>query len=167
MRHLEAAIFRTNVDKLVQFYGKWDAWHQSASKPLSVSALVSVEGSDNFHIRREPAVGVIVSRSFKDRLALYAMPIWVHNTAAEIGHKQDTSFVGLGARARMGHSAYLVAEISPRVSGYAPGDLEYGFGIEKRVGGHVFQMNFTNTPAMTFGQIARGGFPNTLYLGFN
>ena len=165
--HVEAGIFRTNVDKALMFYGKWDAVHQHEGTPLSMSVLVSVEGSNNFRIRREPAVGLVVSRSIHDRLALYAAPIWVHNTAAEAGAKQDTAFVGLSARALLGHRTYLVAEVSPRVSGYSPGDPEYGFGIEKRVGGHMFQLNFTNTPSTTIAQVARGGFPNTLYLGFN
>jgi len=165
--HVEAGVFRTNVDKAIQFYGKWDALHQSADAPLSMSAVVSVEGSNNFRIRRQPAIGVVVSRSFHEHVALYAMPMWVHNTAAEIDEEQDTTFVGLGARALLGHRTYIVAEVSPRVGGYSPGDPEYGFGIEKRVGGHVFQLNFTNTSATTFGQVARGGFPNTLYLGFN
>ena len=165
--HVEVGMFRTNIDKDIQFYGKWDAVHQHAGTPLSMSAVFSVEGSNNFRIRREPGIGVIVSRAFAERVALYAMPMWVHNTAAEAGSQQDTTFVGLGARALLGHRTYLVAEVSPRVSGYTPGDPEYGFGIEKRVGGHDFQLNFTNTQATTFGQVARGGFPNTLYLGFN
>jgi hypothetical protein len=62
---------------------------------------------------------------------------------------------------------YVVGEVTPRFSGYAPGDPEFGFGIEKRVGGHTFQLNVSNAFSTTFGQIARGGFPSTLYLGFN
>jgi hypothetical protein len=166
-RHLQAVVFRTNFDKTLQFYGKWDAIHQDASTPVSVSALVSVEGANNFRLRREPALGAVVSRNIEDRIALYATPMWVHDTAAEAGLDQDTFFVSLGGRVRVGLTTYLVAEVSPRLAGYAPAKPEYGFGIEKRVGGHVFQLNFTNTFSTTFAQVARGGFPDTLYLGFN
>jgi hypothetical protein len=62
---------------------------------------------------------------------------------------------------------YLVGEVSPRVNGYAAGDPEYAFGIERRAGGHMFQLTFTNSLSSTYGQIAQGGFPDTLYLGFN
>jgi hypothetical protein len=62
---------------------------------------------------------------------------------------------------------YLVAEVSPRVGGYAPGPPEFSFGLEGRVGGHVFQLNFSNTIKTTFLQIAQGGAPNSLFLGFN
>jgi hypothetical protein len=42
------------------------------------------------------------------------------------------------------------------------------FAIEKRLGGHVFQLNFSNSFGTTMGQIARGGFNNdNWYLGFN
>ncbi len=44
---------------------------------------------------------------------------------------------------------------------------EYAFGIERRAGGHMFQLTFTNSVASTYGQIAQGGLPDTLYLGFN
>ena len=64
-------------------------------------------------------------------------------------------------------TTYLVAEFSPRFDGYAPGDVEYAFAIEKRVGGHVFQLNFSNSQGTTFGQIAGGGAPLNLHLGFN
>ena len=46
-------------------------------------------------------------------------------------------------------------------------DPQFAFAIEKRVGGHVFALTFTNNPGTTFGQIAQGGNPNTLNLGFN
>jgi hypothetical protein len=57
--------------------------------------------------------------------------------------------------------------MTPRVNGYAPDEHQYGFGVEKRVGGHAFSLTFTNSFGTTYGQIARGGTANTLYLGFN
>ena len=166
-RHVQAIVYRTNIDKTIQFSGKWDAIRQNADRLLSVSILASVEGGNNFRLRRQPGFGAIVSRQFRDRLAVYATPMFVHGTAAEAGFDDSTFFIGLGGKARVGKSTYLVAEVSPRVSGYTPNDAEYGFGIEKRVGGHVFQLNFSNTTGTTLGQTARGGLGDTLYLGFN
>ena len=56
---------------------------------------------------------------------------------------------------------------SPRLSGYKPGSNQFGFAMEKRAGGHMFQLNFTNTFGTTFAQIARGASPRSLSLGFN
>jgi hypothetical protein len=168
MKHLEAAAYRTSFDKTFQFYAKYDAMHQDENRPIGVSALVSIEGTNNFQERYAPSLGASISYTMaQDRVALYAVPIWVHNTAAALDLDRDTFFVGVAGRVRFLTSAYLVAEVSPRMSGYAPGDPEYGFGIEKRVGGHFFTLTFTNTFSSTFAQVARGGSPATLYLGFN
>ena len=167
MRHVQAVIFRTNVDKTIQFQGRFDPIRQSDSMPVSISGVVSVEGSNNFRQRREPAVGAVISRSVGSRLAAYIEPFWVHDTAAEAGLDMDTSFLGIGGTFRIRNQIYVVGEISPRLGGYAPGDALFAFAIEKRVGGHVFQLNFTNAPATTFAQIARGGFPGSLSMRFN
>jgi hypothetical protein len=167
VHHLQAAAYRSSFNKTVQFYAKYDARHQQSATPLSLSALVSVEGTDNFHSQYAPAIGGVVSRTLGTSAALYAVPTWVHHSAAAIGVDRDTFYVGLGGRLRIGQTVYVAAEVSPRAGGYAPGKPEFGFAIEKRAGGHMFQLNFTNTFGTTFGQIARGGFPTTLYLGFN
>jgi hypothetical protein len=166
-RHVQAAVYRTAVDKTFQFYGKFDPVRQNESTPVSLSALVSVEGVDNFQEHYSPALGLVVSRTAGDRLAMYATPVWVHNTAAILDDDRDTFFVGLGARVRVSSTVYVVGEVAPRAGGYSPGDAAYGFGIEKRAGGHMFQLNFNNGQGTTFGQIARGGLPDTLFLGFN
>jgi hypothetical protein len=167
VRHVQAAVYRTAIDKTFQFYGKYDAVRQNDSIPVSLSAIVSVEGADNFQERYAPAVGVVVSRLAADRLAVYATPVWVHNTAGILDSDLDTFFVGIGGRLRVSASVYLVGEVAPRVSGYRPDKAAYGFAIEKRAGGHLFQLNFSNGQGTTFAQVARGGFSDSLYLGFN
>jgi hypothetical protein len=112
-------------------------------------------------------LGAVVSRLAGERLALYATPMWVHNTAALLNTNRDTFFVGAGGRVRVSSTVYIVAEVAPRAGGYSPDKAAYGFGIEKRAGGHLFQINFNNGQGTTFGQLARGGSPNSLYFGFN
>jgi hypothetical protein len=167
VRHLQAAVYRTAIDKTFQFYGKYDAVRQSDGVPVSLSALVSVEGADNFQQRYAPALGLVVSRMAGDRLAAYATPVWVHNTAAILNIDRSTFFVGIGGRVRVSSTVYLVGEVAPRAGGYSPDQAAYGFALEKRAGGHLFQLNFNNGQGTTFGQLARGGFSNSLFLGFN
>lgn len=186
LENVQAAVFRTNFDKTFQFYGKYDAIRQGGSMPVSISGLVSIEGTDNFQTKYAPAVGAVISHKIGSRVAMYAAPIWVGHTnasldpafhdhegegdeegAEDLHEKQGTVFVGLGARARLTSTVYLVGEVTPRLGGYTPDEVEYGFGIEKRVGGHAFALTFTNTFGTTFAQLARGGTANSLYLGFN
>src|SRR5688500_5164760 len=136
-RRLQAAVYRTAIDKAFQFHGKWDAVRQHGALPVSLSALVSIEGTDNFQERYSPALGVVVSRHAGNRLALYATPMWVHNTAALLNVDRDTVVVGVGGRARISSTVYVVAEMAPRVGGYRPDTAAYGFAIEKQAGGHL------------------------------
>lgn len=166
-KHVEVAAYRTNFNRTIQLSGKYDAFHQNPSKPIGVSAVVSVEGVNNFRDQYAPALGASISRTVGSVVALYAVPVWVHNSAASTGVTRDTGFLGLGARVRVRRTVYLSGEVSPRVGGYVIGDPEYAFAVEKRLGGHVFALTFANTSATTFAQLARGGFPASLYLGFN
>jgi hypothetical protein len=63
---------------------------------------------------------------------------------------------------------YVTVEGVPRVSGYDPGVTQIGVGLEKRAGGHMFQLTFTNGFSTTFAPIARGATTNDdWYLGFS
>lgn len=184
--HVQASFYRSSFDKTIQLHGKYDAVRQRRSMPVSMSALVSIEGTDNFQEKYAPSIGVMVSRSIATRVAVYLTPIWSDNTAASLdaiahGHdgeelpttdepphvRRSTTFVGVGGRLRVGGGTYVAAEIVPRVSGYAPDEPAYGVSIEKRVGSHMFSLTFTNTFGTTFAQVARGGAESTLFLGFN
>jgi hypothetical protein len=166
-KHLELAAYRTNFARTIQIYGKYDAIHQHESMPLSASLIVSTEGTNNLQENYSPAIGVTISRLIDEVAALYVVPTWVHNSAAGTGLDRNTTFLGVGGRLRFRPTVYFVAEVSPRLSGFAPGQALYGFAIEKRAGGHVFQLNFTNGVATTLAPIARGGQRDQLALGFN
>ena len=167
IKHLEAIASRTNVNRTIQLSAKYDAFHESASYPVGVSGIASVEGGNNFRENYAPALGAVVSRTLGDVAAVYATPIWAHNSLPGSGVMRNTFYVGLGTRIRIVPSLFVVVEASPRVSGFSEGDAEYAFALEKRVGAHVFSVTFSNTSATTYGQIARGGAPESLYLGFN
>lgn len=167
VRHVQAAVYRTTFDKTFQFHGRYDAIRQRGSMPLALSAIVSIEGTTNFTRNRAPAVGATISRALADRAAVYATPLWVHNSAAAAGVTRDTFLFGVGGRLRISPSILLVAEVSPRLAGYRPGRAAFGIGVEKRAGKHLFQLNVANTQGTTYAQVARGGFADTLYFGFN
>jgi hypothetical protein len=167
-KHTEIAASRTNFNRTIQLQGKYDAFHEDQGKPVGFSGIVSIEGVDNFSDQFAPALGVSISRTLGKVAAVYFDPFWVHNSAAATGETRDTGFIGVGGRVRLRPGLFVLAEVSPRVGGYAPGDPLYGFGVEVRVGGHVFQLNWGNsTGGATYAQIARGGNPNGLFLGFN
>jgi hypothetical protein len=162
---------RSSSGKTIEFFGQYGLLRQEGSMPVDVSALITYEGADNLHENYSPAFGAIVSRTFGEVAAIYAEPIFVNNTnvlPSELVDNNDTFMVGLGARIRIRPTVYLVGEFAPRAGGYKPGVNHGSFAIEKRAGGHTFQLNVSNSFATTMGQLARGGANNDdWFLGFN
>ncbi len=183
--NLQAGAHRSMLSKTIQTFARWDALRQGESLPVSVSVTGSFEGLNNLRERRQPGVAVTVSRTFGDRLALYATPAFVAGTQAvdfiagpddhddtgleqdEHSTHEDTWFTGIGGRLRFSHTGYITGEYTPRLHGYDPNRGVWGVAIEKRTGGHTLQLNITNSFGTTLGQLARGGSPHDVYLGFN
>jgi hypothetical protein len=169
IRNGQIGLHRTS-NRTIEFFGEYGLIRQTENRPVDVTALVSIEGANNFKDSYSPAVGAIVSRTFKNVAAVYVEPIWVNNTNAlpsQVVDHNSTFMVGIGARVRVRPTVYVVGEAAPH-SGYRPGVTHGSFGIEKRAGGHAFQLNFSNGFGTTLAQIARGGpVGNDWYLGFN
>jgi hypothetical protein len=175
--NLQLIVHRSSLSQTIMFAGQYDAIKQGPEWwSVGISGLASIEGADNFRgaedpadgeRHRAPALGAVVSRRFGDRLAVYAVPVWVHQSAVTLDGPRDTGYLGLGGRLRLTPRLYVVGEVSPRLGGFEPGVQEFAFGFEGRAGGHLFQLTFTNAVGTTLGQISQGGFADTLYLGFN
>ena len=170
MTGTQVGIHRTN-DKTIQFFGQREILQQGDGSPVAVDALVTVEGLDNFRQEYSTGIGAVVSRRMARRLAVYVEPIWVANTnplPSDLTDENHTFQVGLGSRLRLSPSVYLVGEFVPRAAGYSPGGNHASFGIEKRAGGHLFQLNISNGLGTTVGQIARGSTGrDDWFIGFN
>ena len=166
----QLGVHRTSDNKTIEFFGQYGLLRE-AKAFVDVSALLSVEGTDNFQESKSPAIGAVISRTVKDWAAFYVQPIWINNTnrlPADLVDDNSTFIVGLGTRIRIRPTLYLVAEAAPRAAGYAPDDIHASFAIEKRAGGHAFQLNFSTSTATTPAQLARGGASvKDWVLGFN
>ena len=168
MSGLQAGILRTS-DRTIEFFGQYNVLNQRSGAPVGLGVLASIDGTNNFRDSYTPALGVAISRELGDHGAVYVEPVWVHNSNLDDVPGDDNSsfLVGLGARLRVRPTVYLTGEFTPR-AGYSPGVHQGSFAIEKRAGGHVFQLNFSNGFGNTMGQLARGGTSNDdWYLGFN
>jgi hypothetical protein len=186
--NLQAGVHRSILNKTIQTFGRWDAFGQEAGHPIGLSIGGSVEGTNNMQQDYQPSVSATLSRTHGQTLALYVSPAYVHHshttTLLELheGHSHDTAggedadeqldkrntfFIGLGTRIRFLPSAFLVGEVSPRVTGYTPDRAAWNVGIEKLTHGHVLQLNFGNNFSTTPGMVARGGDKRALFMGFN
>jgi hypothetical protein len=178
----QLGVHRSIFNKSIVLFGRWDSWGQTADRPYGVSLAGYFEGDNNLHQDYQPAAAITVSHMHGNRLAVYATPTYVHKAhtdtllALHEGHnipgvpvdrRRNTFVLGLAGRLRILETVYVVAEGSPRLSGYAPDRAAWNAGVEKMTHGHVLQLNVGNNFDTTPGQIARGGDPHNVYLGFN
>ena len=163
----QLVLLRTS-DRTMQLLAQQSLLAPRGDQMFAVDALAAVQGLDNFSESYTTTLGVLLSRRFGDRGAVYAEPLVVLNALPEADDSDATVMVALGTRIRFGASTYIVAEFAPRLSGATPGDHHGSVAIEKRRGGHSFQINFSNSFATTLGQIARAyGGSGSWHIGFN
>jgi hypothetical protein len=167
-RGTQAVVHRTS-DRTIQFSALHELIGQAPSRPFGLTLLASVEGLDNFRDEYSPGVGLIISREIAERGAVYLEPLWIGNAARDFdGNEEDAALLAVGARIRVSRAVYVVAEAAPRLRRAGDGTTHVAFGLERRAGGHAFQLNFSNGLGTTFGQVARGGpRRDDWYIGFN
>lgn len=176
----QLGIYRTS-DRTIQLFTQYNVLRQEGASPVTIDALATFEGTNNLSGDdpvqptgegvRSPALGAVVSRVFGGVASVDATLAWVNNTnplPSELADHNDTVILGVGARLRVRPTVYLVGEVVPRIGGDSPGVTLASFGIEKRAGGHAFQVNFSNGFGSTLAQVARGGVSSgQWYIGFN
>ena len=110
-----------------------------------------------------------------DRISLLAVPGFASNTNYFQPNSEGTFSLGLGGRARVLGDLSVIAEWVPVLAGYKDYSNGWGLGLEKKIGGHVFQVFITNNYGLTAPQYLIGGdlsrFTSGLFdefrLGFN
>jgi len=166
---LQASVHRTN-GKVIQLLGQYNVMKQDAGRPIGLDVLVSVEGKRNLTEDHSGAIGLVLSRKVGSVGSIYLEPIFVANTSrvpSELSSDEHTVLLGIGARLRVRPTVAVVGEFIPRVAGYSPRDHPWAIGLEKRVGGHSFQINVGNSYWTTFGTMASGGISENREKGDN
>jgi hypothetical protein len=175
LRGTQVGVYRTS-DRTIRLHVQREVL-RDGTRPFGLSVVGSIEGLDNLSEEHSPSVALVLSKRLSSRGAVYVVPSWVGNTRivpSAPGTDDSTLVLGLGARAGLAGALAIVAEVHPRLAGYR-GDLGSGdpgslatFGVEWRVGGHAFQLNFSNTLGTTPAQVARGAQGREgWFIGFN
>jgi hypothetical protein len=164
---LNVSLARSNRFKEVEFSLKWIILDQKDDKILPVSAALNVGGafitdveagkktfrSENFKF----SALLSVSHQFSNAFSLLLVPAYSSNTNHWENSSEGTLSLGVGARYMFLKDMSIIAEWVPVISGYEAGASGWGFGIERKIGGHVFQVFFTNSIGMTSAQFIPGG----------
>ncbi|MFM7767590.1 MAG: DUF5777 family beta-barrel protein, partial [Bacteroidota bacterium] len=164
---LTVGIGRSSLYKEVDGFLKYRAvWQSRGGKNIPISVILvtgitrnAMKWSDptreNFETSRLGYYHqIIVGRKFSDAFSLQIAPIMVHrNLVQKTTDKHDTYHLEIGSRIKLSKRIALTVDYFYGLENQFDNSLgitnplSLGFDIE--TGGHVFQLHFTNAPAMT------------------
>ncbi len=164
---LGLSLARTNQFQEVELGLDWLILEQGRNPSLPFSAALhagtslitqsrpdkSLFDSDNFKLN----VQLSLSHQLSNRLSLLIVPIFSTNTSRLNGESKGTLALGMGARFMFLEDISLIGEWVPVLAGYKDKSSGWGLGIEKKIGGHVFQFFVLNVFGLTSDQFVPGG----------
>jgi len=157
--NLTVSIGRARVYKEFELSADWLIAEQGRTAGLPFSAAVHggvslvTEGDDEAKF----FASLSLSRQLTRRLSVLVVPSFVTNANHFALDPESTFSLGLGARYMIFEEFSVIAEWVPVLAGYDEIESGWGLGIEKRIGGHVFQVFVNNALGLTPAQYLPGG----------
>jgi|WetSurMetagenome_2_1015567.scaffolds.fasta_scaffold17015_4 hypothetical protein len=182
--NLMARIGRSNLNQEWELGADYAVLDQ-ARTPASPLSCTLHAGGDLVTEKRPPGAGwsgrfrlsalASLSRQINGRLSLLAVPAYSSNTDFRNPSSEGTFSLGLGGRIVVYDDISLIGEWVPVLAGYKDVVDGWGLGIEKKIGGHVFQVFATDCYGLMASQYLTGGdlgghdtgFGDKLRFGFN
>ncbi len=115
---------------------------------------------------------LLIARKFNKHLSLQLSPTIIHRNQVIAPQVNDVFSVGFSGRYMLTKRTSFNAEYFYLLPGYTANNYAnvFSFGWDIETGGHVFQLMFTNSPAMIEPQFIaqnQGSYWKTLRFGFN
>lgn len=178
---------RSSIQKALDGSIKYKALRQSTGKktmPLTLSLYTSIaanmlkwpepERENYFTSRLTYTFQVLLGRKFSKNTSIMVMPTLVHrNLVSDKSVENDVYIIGVGGRQKVSNRVAITGEyyyvLPGQIAEIYHNSLSLGVDIE--TGGHVFQLQFTNSIGMidksfmteTTGQWSKGD----IHFGFN
>ncbi|MCB0515939.1 MAG: DUF5777 family beta-barrel protein [Chitinophagales bacterium] len=184
---LMAGVGRSTINKTYDAFFKYKIlWQHSGSSNMPISllwyssiALESLkwqqpERENYFTSRLFYTHQLIVGRKFSEGFSLELLPTLVHRNLVDSVHiKNDVMAYGIALRQKISKRTAINIEYFYVPSGQIYKDYKnaLSIGLDIETGGHVFQLHFTNAPAMTdkgfITETADDWFKKGIHFGFN
>jgi len=117
---------------------------------------------------------ILIARKFNNEFSLQLMPTIIHYNLVPLDvDPNNVLAIGAGGRAKLSNRISLTAEYYYQIPGYklANSKNSLSVGIDIETGGHVFQLFFTNSNAITerafIGQTTDSWSKRQIHFGFN
>jgi mono/diheme cytochrome c family protein len=157
--NLSVTVGRARLYKEFEFGADWLIAGQgyTARFPFSVALhgglSLATEADDNIKL----FAALNLSRQFTRRFSVMVVPAFSTNTNHFDADPDGTFALGLGTRYMIFEDLSVIAEWTPALAGYKDVESGWGLGLEKKIGGHVFQFFVTNALGLTIPQVLPGG----------
>ena len=165
--NLDLTLARTKLDKEVELSLKWVMFEQGKILTFPFSVALNLGGSlvtqsqpdgkvfraDNMKFNLQ----VILSHQVSNTLSLVLVPAYSSNTNHRDPSSEGTFALGAGGRWMIFNDFSIIWEWVPSLAGYKNNSNGWGLGIEKKSGGHVFQVFILNSIGLTSDQFIPGG----------
>lgn len=165
--NLSVTLARTKLDKEVELSLKWLMFEQGETFTLPFSAALYCGGSlvtqsqpdkkvfhtDNMKFNLQ----VILSHRLSNAFSFLLVPAYSSNTNHWDPSSKGTFSLGTGGRWMIFNDFSIIWEWVPVLTGYKDNSNGWGLGVEKKIGGHVFQVFLLNSAGLTSDQFIPGG----------
>ncbi|MBC8172377.1 MAG: hypothetical protein H7X71_00605 [Chitinophagales bacterium] len=157
----EVGAGRSNFDKTYDVFVKARVLKQSIGDkniPVTITlysdiAIITDTSNallDSFFVDRlSYAYQVLIARKFNETFSLQLMPSFIHRNLVDASaDKNDVFAIGAGAKYQMTDNIAITGEYYYTLPGQLPAgyDNSAAIGIDISTKGHVFQLQFTNSP---------------------
>ncbi|WP_304516836.1 DUF5777 family beta-barrel protein [Cecembia rubra] len=177
---------RQSMDKFYNLYFRHHVLRQTQNNrmpfSLSLMAGMGLNTSDydflpdpgvQFQERFSYVAQVMVARKFSEKLSLQLSPMWVYfNSPLPVyqieGTQKSYLALGLSSKYKITGKTSLTGQWIPNLNNSLTNNV--GLGIDVEAGGHVFQMYFVTSPALSDQYLLAGGngrVGEKFRLGFN
>ena len=154
------------LKQLLTFNGKYKLMGQSDKNPLSIALVgmttfTSMESSDivgtvnnfqKFAHRLTMNGQIVVARKFSDRFSMQLVPGYTHRNIVDLNDQNGIFSIGFATRVQITKVMGFIADLTLPFSDLRNSNNGYyaplGFGLEFDTGGHVFQINVTNSTGL-------------------
>ncbi len=139
---------------------------------LSVNSLKRPELPMNFQRRLSFVNQLLIARKLSPAVSLQLMPSVLHRNLVPTEEIPNTLWLlGVGGRVMVSKRVGITGEYYYSSQDQLEGQNSLGLGVEIDTGGHIFQLHFTNTAAMTpsafLPPIQGNFFDGDIHFGFN
>ncbi|MDZ7313953.1 MAG: DUF5777 family beta-barrel protein [candidate division KSB1 bacterium] len=196
--NMSVILSRSNFNKDVELAWRGRLLREKTDRAMPISLAVQL--GVNWESRKNPEFNykrtnseafhyygqLVLAKQLAERFSVAAVPGILLNGNSEVTDEEALIAIGVGARVRFYNDLALFGEWVPIVSGYSgpsyaalvSGNKKEGYdsfsvGLEKKIGGHVFQIFLTNTNLIATDQYMNGTATDTFKefgdfrIGFN